>query len=283
MLEFVLQPLDRIDVEMVGRLVEHEQVGIGDQCPGQRDPLLLPPELVTDRSITSARPRRCSAASLPATSDRGAHTAGWKGRGLIDGGHGDTTTSTNRAGLRLAGAGDDRQQGRLAGAVDADHAQPVAARYRDGDIGEQRPQRAAHADTFDVDEDHVARLRPTPQPPSRNRADERTSPDRRCARRPPAVGTRLTRALARLSGTIRSVSATIDPTERRWHELVAQSLAAAEGDHRPPLWVVLGDSTAQGIGASSIDHGWVSRLHALYDAGGPMRSSTRAQRRSQHT
>ena len=90
------------------------------------------------------------------------------------------------------------------------------------------------------------------------------------AARPPWEPAPLTRALTRLSGTIRSVSATIDPTERRWHEVVAQSLAAAEGDHRPPLWVVLGDSTAQGIGASSIDHGWVPRLHAaLHDAGRP--------------
>ena len=90
------------------------------------------------------------------------------------------------------------------------------------------------------------------------------------AARPPWEPAPLTRALTRLSGTIRSVSATIDPTERRWHEVVAQSLAAAEGDHRPPLWVALGDSTAQGIGASSIDHGWVPRLHAaLHDAGRP--------------
>ena len=165
-LEFVLQPLDRIDVEMVGRLVEHEQVGIGDQCPGQRDPLLLPTRELVHRPVDHLRQAEAMQRRLapPATSDRVAHTAGWKGRDLIDGGHGDTTTSTNRAGLRLAGAGDDRQQGRLAGAVDADHAQPVAARYRDGDIGEQRPQRAAHADTFDVDEDHVAQT--TTYPPT---------------------------------------------------------------------------------------------------------------------
>ena len=165
-LEFVLQPLDRIDVEMVGRLVEHEQVGIGDQCPGQRDPLLLPTRELVHRPVDHLRQAEAMQRRLapPATSDRVAHTAGWKGRDLIDGGHGDTTASTNRADLRLAGAGDDRQQGRLAGAVDADHAQPVAARYRDGDIGEQRPQRAAHADTFDVDEDHVAQT--TTYPPT---------------------------------------------------------------------------------------------------------------------
>ena len=103
------------------------------------------------------------------------------------------------------------------------------------------------------------------------------------AARPPWEPAPLTRALTRLSGTIRSVSATIDPTERRWHELVAQSLATAEGDHRPPLWVVLGDSTAQGIGASSIDHGWVPRLHArCMTLGGLMRRQPEPQRRSQH-
>jgi len=90
------------------------------------------------------------------------------------------------------------------------------------------------------------------------------------AARPPWEPAPLTRALTRFSGTIRSVSATIDPTERRWHELVAQSLGATDGGKRLPLWVVLGDSTAQGIGASSIDHGWVPRLHAaLGDAGRP--------------
>ncbi|MEM8708830.1 MAG: SGNH/GDSL hydrolase family protein, partial [Actinomycetota bacterium] len=33
-----------------------------------------------------------------------------------------------------------------------------------------------------------------------------------------------------------------------------------------PLWVVLGDSTAQGIGASELEHSWVPRLHAALDA-----------------
>ena len=103
------------------------------------------------------------------------------------------------------------------------------------------------------------------------------------AARPPWEPARLTRALARLSGTIRSVSATIDPTERRWHELVAQSLAAAEGDHRPPLWVVLGDSTAQGIGASSIDHGWVlASTRRCMTRAAPCDRQPEPQRRSQH-
>ena len=36
-----LQPLDRLDVEMVRRLVEHEQVRIGNYQPGKRGACLL--------------------------------------------------------------------------------------------------------------------------------------------------------------------------------------------------------------------------------------------------
>ncbi|MEM8708415.1 MAG: SGNH/GDSL hydrolase family protein, partial [Actinomycetota bacterium] len=84
--------------------------------------------------------------------------------------------------------------------------------------------------------------------------------------RPPWEPAALTRTLSRLSRPVRSVSSTIDPTERRWHELAATNLAAAEGDDPPPLWVVLGDSTAQGIGASELEHSWVPRLRAALDA-----------------
>ncbi|MEO0494133.1 MAG: SGNH/GDSL hydrolase family protein [Actinomycetota bacterium] len=103
------------------------------------------------------------------------------------------------------------------------------------------------------------------------------------AARPPWEPAPLTRVLTRVSGTIRSVSATIDPIERRWHELVAHNLAAADGTDRPPLWVVLGDSTAQGIGASSIDHGWVPRLHAALDDGGRPHALVNLSRSGAHS
>ncbi|MEO5632270.1 GDSL-type esterase/lipase family protein [Gaiella sp.] len=35
-----------------------------------------------------------------------------------------------------------------------------------------------------------------------------------------------------------------------------------------PLWLALGDSTAQGIGASAFDRGWVGQLHGLMVADG---------------
>lgn len=103
------------------------------------------------------------------------------------------------------------------------------------------------------------------------------------AARPPWEPAALTRVLSRVSGTVRSVSATIDPIERRWHDLVADNLAAADQPGRPPLWVVLGDSTAQGIGASTIDHGWVPRLHAALDDGGRPHALVNLSRSGAHS
>ena len=102
------------------------------------------------------------------------------------------------------------------------------------------------------------------------------------AARAPWQPATLTRLLAGISGAVRSVSAAIDGVERTWHDIVVRSLhetgaiphaphdrpLASPPHDRPPIWVVLGDSTAQGIGASSLDHGWVPRIEtALADAG----------------
>ncbi|MGA0237119.1 MAG: SGNH/GDSL hydrolase family protein [Acidimicrobiales bacterium] len=92
----------------------------------------------------------------------------------------------------------------------------------------------------------------------------------------------LTRLLTNVSGAVRSVSAAIDGIERTWHDLAVESLEdtgaipyrpevtqpATPPADRPPIWVVLGDSTAQGIGASTLDHGWVSRIETALAAAG---------------
>jgi lysophospholipase L1-like esterase len=44
----------------------------------------------------------------------------------------------------------------------------------------------------------------------------------------------------------------IKPYAEAWHERNLEALTSSD-----PLWVVLGDSLSQGIGASSIEHGWV--------------------------
>src|ERR1700685_1929950 len=56
----------------------------------------------------------------------------------------------------------------------------------------------------------------------------------------------------------------IKPYAQAWHERNLAALAAAG-----PLWVVLGDSLSQGVGASSIEHSWVLQTQrALGGRGG---------------
>jgi lysophospholipase L1-like esterase len=55
----------------------------------------------------------------------------------------------------------------------------------------------------------------------------------------------------------------IKPYAEAWHQRNLEALARDE-----PLWVVLGDSLSQGVGASSIEHSWVLQTwRALADRG----------------
>jgi lysophospholipase L1-like esterase len=75
------------------------------------------------------------------------------------------------------------------------------------------------------------------------------------------------RLSARLSAGVRKVQAQIGPYARAWDAVNAATLTTAG-----PLWVALGDSMTQGIGASRYDCGWVSQLQVLLDqAGSPDR------------
>ncbi len=60
---------------------------------------------------------------------------------------------------------------------------------------------------------------------------------------------------------IRRVQAQVEPYARAWEERNREALASTG-----PLWVALGDSMAQGIGASTPERGWVGQLaHYLPD------------------
>ncbi len=59
---------------------------------------------------------------------------------------------------------------------------------------------------------------------------------------------------------VRQVHAQVAPYAKAWD---AANATALSGDG--PLWVVLGDSTAQGIGAPSYDQGYVGQLRAALD------------------
>jgi acyl-CoA thioesterase-1 len=66
---------------------------------------------------------------------------------------------------------------------------------------------------------------------------------------------------------IARVRAQTAPFAQAWQAANAEALRGGG-----PLWVALGDSMSQGIGAQSIDGGWVRQLHArLRLAGSPLR------------
>lgn len=60
---------------------------------------------------------------------------------------------------------------------------------------------------------------------------------------------------SRLLPGVRRVQQQVEPYAHAWE---AHNRAAAVADG--PLWVVLGDSMAQGVGASAYDRGWVGQL-----------------------
>ncbi len=60
---------------------------------------------------------------------------------------------------------------------------------------------------------------------------------------------------------LRKVHAQVAVYAKAWDEANALALAAPG-----PLWVVLGDSTAQGIGAPSPDEGYVGQVHRVLEA-----------------
>src|ERR671933_1171837 len=78
---------------------------------------------------------------------------------------------------------------------------------------------------------------------------------------------------------LRHVHAQVARYAAEWEAANGTALAGAG-----PLWVVLGDSTAQGIGAPSWDEGYVGQLRRALDAGAgrpwrgvnPSRSGARA-------
>ena len=62
----------------------------------------------------------------------------------------------------------------------------------------------------------------------------------------------LFRLARRLLPGVGLVENEIKPYAEAWQERNLAALASAD-----PLWVVLGDSLSQGVGASSVEHGWV--------------------------
>ncbi|MET3805895.1 lysophospholipase L1-like esterase [Nakamurella sp. UYEF19] len=68
----------------------------------------------------------------------------------------------------------------------------------------------------------------------------------------------VTRALSVVIPGVREVQDQVVPYAERWQSANRAALAAAG-----PLWIALGDSMTQGIGASAFDRGWIGQLAVL--------------------
>ena len=63
-----------------------------------------------------------------------------------------------------------------------------------------------------------------------------------------------------MSSSVRAVTATVEPRAEEWDQRNDEALGA-DG----PLWLVLGDSTSQGIGSSTIETSFVHKVHQRLD------------------
>src|SRR4051794_21289012 len=69
---------------------------------------------------------------------------------------------------------------------------------------------------------------------------------------------RTVRLLRRYLPGVDRVESEVGVYAAQWHERNIESLGGTE-----PLWVVLGDSISQGVGATSVDCGWVLRASMM--------------------
>ncbi len=151
--EQLLERQDAVEIEMVGRLVEQQDVGLARQrarrspaaCASRRrasPPAAAPSRKPSRPSARAARPAFCdastgSAASASSTASSALESCSKRG---------SCGTSATRTPLRTdrvpasasSSAGEDAQQRRLAGAVGADQPDPVALGEGEGEPAEQR-------------------------------------------------------------------------------------------------------------------------------------------------
>ena len=158
--ELTLEPLDGIDIEMISGLVENQQVGIGDQRRGQRDPLLLAPGQPGDIGVQQVTQPESIEHRLapPALTDCLPHGSGRQIGDLRDGGDGDIAPASHLSYLGFDRSGQYGQQRRLAGPVDSDHAPSIAGGHGHRHVREQRPTGTAHSYRVDVDENHTTHV-----------------------------------------------------------------------------------------------------------------------------
>ena len=152
--EPVLEPGDGPQVQVVGRLVQDEELTRLGQHPGERHPLGLAPRQRGDVGIdlaTHAQPVE-HGGRLPAVAHRLSDGTGRQVRGLAEEDGADPAAPPDDTGIRVEAAGEHPQQGGLAGAVDPDHAEPVPGGDGHREPGEEWTVGHRDAHVLEIDE-----------------------------------------------------------------------------------------------------------------------------------
>ncbi len=165
------KPRDRLDVQMVGRLVEQQQVGMIEQRQCERDAAPFAPGETAHRRLDPARealkadpaeqasehaaelavagPLVLGASADQHVADR---LAGSQTIGLVEHADAEPAEAGHPAVVRLLGTRDQLEQGRLALAVAADHADAVPVGDPERDVLQDRARRITLGDGAEVDE-----------------------------------------------------------------------------------------------------------------------------------
>ena len=167
------EPGDRLDVQVVGRLVEQQHVTRVDQRPGQGQPASLAAgqalepgvqplrvALRPDAAEQAGRAPRGSADPPPTRAPGGCPTVTSRTVRAPGGRASDCPTMTTRAsgraddppGVGLGHAGEHPEQRRLAVAVAPDDPDPLAPLDAQGDPGEDRTRREHDVDVLEGDD-----------------------------------------------------------------------------------------------------------------------------------
>ena len=166
----VLEPGDRVDVEVVGRLVQDQQVGTGHQRPGQGHPLGLPTRQRRRRRVeqrAQTQPighgRRFPVLGPVAAGQRVADARPAQHAGPVPGQRPGRPDRAARSRPRARSSPDmmDNKR-RLAAAVETDDPPPVTFGHGQRDVREERSTGAAGGDAVDVEEDHRSNVGAVP-------------------------------------------------------------------------------------------------------------------------
>jgi hypothetical protein len=150
--ENLLEEHDAVEIEMVGRLVEDQQVGLERQGASDRDPFSPASGERADATVERVETEPSEGASgAPVAIGLGERQGGERvedrrldrrleveRRVLLDEGDARAFADRSRPRVGLFEPGDDPEQRRFSGAVRPDETDPVAGADAEGDPGEER-------------------------------------------------------------------------------------------------------------------------------------------------